>query len=924
MSVAQRQNYPLPLVVIGENASGKVFQVPWGDIPVTHYSSVYDIPRSDELFPLVVAHTTYEFVEQTTRAVIDTLRPIRLICAIDKWIPNGSSVPYSSPDVDVIYVSTSDLLMDDIQDAYAAGLQQVLQELGERNHISQQLTTIIYQTGLGSDSEIYQELQSVSQVLGAEGVAVLFKRDNTRLYGVNVNTTRNFRSVGYTATKDSVLHTALHQHDIQVYALADVQSDQGIRDCLDVQHASSLYVIPVMVGEVLTGAVLVACDLSYRTVAYLQGLLGIIGQRVTEAIEQRSQKQQFERKELLRQMMGNLITAANIEDVQAELCRTIEQIPTVKRTLIWQKTLTDDTYRSFYTSAYREAINPILQELDRADYFEQIVDQFSVDMEPLRLSAADANTPLAEELFAKMRADTFVVVPLVNAAFIHGLIFVVPLTEDVLQQNDIQFIHTTIEIAGQVMERQWFTFWEDRRISWLETIARHTREGFLYVDENGRVNYVTPRFVELTGIEFDKLIDQNEKTIFAELAANTDDHASSQNQLLQAHAQAFAGGDSDTVRLLGTNGGKSLLFEIVLMQQADGAGGAWLGVVREPDAGGAPSLGEDMSPLKRFPVDVRAYQARALELLNSLTAHNDHVDEVIRSHMLNSIKQEIEHIGRLSEDVLSKIAPPQVPAPSDVLVQPTETEAEDGTLALPPQLPSERETDVAPSLATPVETVVVCMGNSRITRMAIELLREEGYELSIHRNVSDFLWYLEQQNSCDLIIVDENLFDNEDSFSVVSSARNKARVPVVMLTDEEDITRAQALESGIDAYLSMPIDPNVFLLEVNAVIRRSPATQEKPIQIGDLEIDLVKYTVVLDGEPVELTRIEYKLLRVLAINKGQVLEHEQLLRQVWGPEYVHDKQQLWVYVSRLRKKLEPSEDSRRYIHTRSGVGYVLK
>ena len=102
-----------------------------------------------------------------------------------------------------------------------------------------------------------------------------------------------------------------------------------------------------------------------------------------------------------------------------------------------------------------------------------------------------------------------------------------------------------------------------------------------------------------------------------------------------------------------------------------------------------------------------------------------------------------------------------------------------------------------------------------------------------------------------------------------------------------------------------------------------PPTTE-PLDLGDLYIDFARREVFLLNKPIELTRIEYDLLHTLAVNQGQVLTHKQLLEKVWGPEYQAETQYLWVNVSRLRKKLEPTVDSPRYIHTQPGVGYVFR
>jgi DNA-binding response OmpR family regulator len=90
-----------------------------------------------------------------------------------------------------------------------------------------------------------------------------------------------------------------------------------------------------------------------------------------------------------------------------------------------------------------------------------------------------------------------------------------------------------------------------------------------------------------------------------------------------------------------------------------------------------------------------------------------------------------------------------------------------------------------------------------------------------------------------------------------------------------------------------------------------------------LEIDLAKAEVLLNGKMVYLSATEYRILLQLALNVGNVLPSEQLLRDVWGVEYKNDKEILWVSISRLRQKLEKDQNNPQHIVTRSGVGYIM-
>ncbi len=106
-------------------------------------------------------------------------------------------------------------------------------------------------------------------------------------------------------------------------------------------------------------------------------------------------------------------------------------------------------------------------------------------------------------------------------------------------------------------------------------------------------------------------------------------------------------------------------------------------------------------------------------------------------------------------------------------------------------------------------------------------------------------------------------------------------------------------------------------------LRRTAASPEPVLEIGALRIDLEKRLVSAAGKPVSLTPTEYDLLRLFAQNEGKLLTHPMILRQVWGPAYGEESNYLHVYVSHLRRKIEPDPARPRYLLTEPGVGYRL-
>jgi two-component system KDP operon response regulator KdpE len=136
--------------------------------------------------------------------------------------------------------------------------------------------------------------------------------------------------------------------------------------------------------------------------------------------------------------------------------------------------------------------------------------------------------------------------------------------------------------------------------------------------------------------------------------------------------------------------------------------------------------------------------------------------------------------------------------------------------------------------------------------------------------------------------------------------------------------KVRALNAGADDYVTKPFNPGELIARLNAVLRRVGTTAADPIiAIDDLEIDLAAHQVRQAGESVHLTKTEFELLRVLAVNRGRLMTHRALLLEVWGPGYEHDKQVLRVHMANLRRKVDRGGHER-LIRTDPGVGYRLE
>lgn len=178
----------------------------------------------------------------------------------------------------------------------------------------------------------------------------------------------------------------------------------------------------------------------------------------------------------------------------------------------------------------------------------------------------------------------------------------------------------------------------------------------------------------------------------------------------------------------------------------------------------------------------------------------------------------------------------------------------------------------------------------------------------------------------DLLIVDLGLPDM-DGVDIIRELREKSAVPVIVLSARSlESAKIAALDAGADDYLTKPFSVGELLARVRAAIRRSRNAdmgQRKEFSLGELKVDLVKHRVTSAGKEMHLTPIEYRLLEALVKNAGRVMTHQQLLREVWGPQHTEDNHYVRIYMAQLRHKLEKDPARPRFLLTETGIGYRL-
>ncbi len=177
----------------------------------------------------------------------------------------------------------------------------------------------------------------------------------------------------------------------------------------------------------------------------------------------------------------------------------------------------------------------------------------------------------------------------------------------------------------------------------------------------------------------------------------------------------------------------------------------------------------------------------------------------------------------------------------------------------------------------------------------------------------------------DLIVLDLGLGDM-DGVDVLKSVRQFTNTPIVVLTARNDDQQTVlALNAGADDYVTKPFRAEVLLARINANLRESRTANVAPAMIenGPIRIDPARHEVFVNDSRVALTPKEFNLLQVFLVNKGRMLTHKHILKEVWGPAHTDDTQYLRVYIGQLREKLEILPGLGKSIVSESGIGYRM-
>ena len=180
----------------------------------------------------------------------------------------------------------------------------------------------------------------------------------------------------------------------------------------------------------------------------------------------------------------------------------------------------------------------------------------------------------------------------------------------------------------------------------------------------------------------------------------------------------------------------------------------------------------------------------------------------------------------------------------------------------------------------------------------------------------------------DLVLLDLGLPDADGS-EVTRRLRERTTVPILIISARgSEAAKVKALDDGADDYMTKPFGAAEMMARIRVALRnaaRSRAELPSVVRIGgDIDIDLGRRLVVVRGEEVHLTPIEFNLLTVLIRHAGMVVTHRHLLAEVWGPGHEKETQYLRVYMTQLRHKLERVPARPKYLMTETGIGYRLR
>ena len=224
--------------------------------------------------------------------------------------------------------------------------------------------------------------------------------------------------------------------------------------------------------------------------------------------------------------------------------------------------------------------------------------------------------------------------------------------------------------------------------------------------------------------------------------------------------------------------------------------------------------------------------------------------------------------------------------------------------------------------------VLVVEDDTPVRNLIVTTLKTHEYKYLTAVNGAEAVMAASSHNP-DVAFLDLGLPDM-DGIDVIRRIRSWSNMPIIVISARsDDADKIEALDAGADDYLTKPFSVEELLARLRVTIRRlslmgNDNNNDRSVYTnGRLTIDYSAGVALLDGEELKLTSMEYKLLCILAKNTGKVLTHTYITQNIWGRNWDNDIASLRVFMTTLRKKIEPDRDSPKFIQTHVGIGYRM-
>lgn len=219
--------------------------------------------------------------------------------------------------------------------------------------------------------------------------------------------------------------------------------------------------------------------------------------------------------------------------------------------------------------------------------------------------------------------------------------------------------------------------------------------------------------------------------------------------------------------------------------------------------------------------------------------------------------------------------------------------------------------------------IYVVEDDENIQEIETVALKSSGHEVVGFSSAKAF--YNQLQDSLPDLIVLDIMLPDENGNEIIKKLRARAdtkKIPVIMVTaktSEMDLVRG--IDDGADDYLKKPFSVMELISRVKALLRRTTNEKEEKLSLYEIEINNVRHSCSVSGNPIALTYKEHELLKYLIINKGNVMSREQIMERVWGVDFAGESRTVDMHIKTLRQKLGSAGE---YIKTVRNVGYLIE